>query len=49
MSKSSIVSHNIAGIKDNRNVNEFDTTPFFPILNSKVLNIDMSSTFNGNR
>ena len=39
----------VAGIQDARDVNEFDTTPFFPILDSKVLDINMSSTFSRNR
>ena len=36
------------GIQDARDMNELDTTPFFPILDSKVLDIDMSRTFSRN-
>ena len=38
----------VAEIQDARDVNEFDTTPLFPILDSKVLDIDMSSTISRN-
>ena len=30
-------------------VNELDTTPLFPILDRKILNVDMSSTFSRDR
>ena len=39
----------VGGIQDARDMDELDTTPFFPILNSKVLNVDVPGTFRRNR